>query len=41
VITARRVTLWGLAAAIFLMTWLLRFNAPGGSFAGLTDDHFF
>jgi hypothetical protein len=29
------------AAAVFVFTWLLRFNDPGGSFAGLTDDHFF
>lgn len=29
------------AAAVFLFSWLLRFNDPGGSFAGLTDDHFF
>jgi hypothetical protein len=29
------------AAAVFLYSWLYRFNDPGGSFAGLTDDHFF
>ena len=29
------------AAAVFALVWLLRFNDPGGSFAGLTDDHFF
>ncbi len=29
------------AVAIFAFVWLLRFNDPGGSFAGLTDDHFF
>jgi hypothetical protein len=29
------------AALVFLFVWLLRFNDPGGSFAGLTDDHFF
>jgi hypothetical protein len=30
-----------LAAALFLFAWLYRFNDPNGSFAGLTDDHFF
>jgi hypothetical protein len=30
-----------LAAVVFGFSWLLRFNDPGGSFAGLTDDHFF
>jgi hypothetical protein len=29
------------AATVFTLVWLLRFNDPGGSFAGLTDDHFF
>ena len=29
------------AAALFAFAWLFRFNDPGGSFAGLTDDHFF
>lgn len=29
------------AAFVFGFVWLLRFNDPGGSFAGLTDDHFF
>jgi hypothetical protein len=29
------------AAAVFVATWLYRFNDPSGSFAGLTDDHFF
>lgn len=29
------------AAAVFTFAWYLRFNAPGGAFAGLTDDHFF
>lgn len=29
------------AAAVFGITWLFRFNDPNGSFAGLTDDHFF
>ena len=39
--TVRRVIVWALAVGIFTFTWLLRFNDPGGSFAGLTDDHFF
>lgn len=30
-----------IAAVLFVFCWLLRFNDPGGSFAGLTDDHFF
>jgi hypothetical protein len=30
-----------LAAGLFLFAWLYRFNDPNGSFAGLTDDHFF
>ena len=30
-----------LAAALAVFTWFLRYNDPGGSFAGLTDDHFF
>lgn len=29
------------AGLVFLFSWLYRFNDPGGSFAGLTDDHFF
>jgi hypothetical protein len=29
------------AVIVFVLVWLLRFNDPGGSFAGLTDDHFF
>ncbi|HET9271346.1 MAG TPA: hypothetical protein VFO31_24385 [Vicinamibacterales bacterium] len=36
-----RVSVWSIALALFAFTWLLRFNDPGGSFAGLTDDHFF
>ncbi len=39
--TVRRVIVWAVAVGIFTFTWLLRFNDPGGSFAGLTDDHFF
>ncbi len=30
-----------IAAGVFACTWFLRFNDPNGSFAGLTDDHFF
>jgi hypothetical protein len=30
-----------LSAGILVSSWLFRFNDPGGSFAGLTDDHFF
>ena len=30
-----------LAAVVFGASWLYRFNDPGGSFAYLTDDHFF
>src|SRR5688500_10369769 len=30
-----------MAAALFAFSWLFRFNDPDGSFAGLTDDHFF
>ena len=30
-----------LSLGVFLFSWLYRFNDPGGSFAGLTDDHFF
>lgn len=29
------------ALFVFFSVWLLRFNDPSGSFAGLTDDHFF
>ena len=35
------VLLWSVALAVFGFAWLFRFNDPGGSFAGLTDDHFF
>jgi hypothetical protein len=27
--------------AVFVFSWVYRFNDPGGAFAGLTDDHFF
>ena len=30
-----------LALVVFVVAWLYRFNDPGGSFAYLTDDHFF
>jgi hypothetical protein len=36
-----RLLVWSIALALFVFSWLLRFNDPGGSFAGLTDDHFF
>ena len=38
---ARAVVTWAIAAVVFVFAFLLRFNDPGGSFAGLTDDHFF
>ena len=38
---ARTAIVAALAAGIFVFSFLLRFNDPGGSFAGLTDDHFF
>ena len=37
----RNVAAAATAATVFGLVWLLRFNDPGGSFAGLTDDHFF
>ena len=37
----RRLAIAAIAVALFTFTWLFRFNDPGGSFAGLTDDHFF
>ncbi|HKE82593.1 MAG TPA: hypothetical protein VKB50_02520 [Vicinamibacterales bacterium] len=37
----RAVVIAVLAVSIFGFSWLFRFNDPGGSFAGLTDDHFF
>src|SRR5688500_18921043 len=37
----RRVVVPAIAALVFGFVWLLRFNDPNGSFAGLTDDHFF
>src|SRR5688572_32860751 len=35
------MTTAAVALIVFFSVWLLRFNDPGGSFAGLTDDHFF
>ena len=29
------------AAAVFILSWVLRYNDPEGAFGGLTDDHFF
>jgi len=37
----RTTILVALSIGIFVASWLFRFNDPGGSFAGLTDDHFF
>ena len=37
----RNAILAALSVGIFIASWLFRFNDPGGSFAGLTDDHFF
>ena len=37
----RNAILVALSIGIFIASWLFRFNDPGGSFAGLTDDHFF
>ena len=39
--TPRLVTMIVLAVGLFVFSWLFRFNDPNGSFAGLTDDHFF
>jgi hypothetical protein len=38
---ARLAIIGALCVGIFVFSWLFRFNDPGGSFAGLTDDHFF
>jgi hypothetical protein len=37
----RHAVLAATGALVFGFVWLYRFNDPGGSFAGLTDDHFF
>ena len=34
-------TMAATAAAVFVFSWFFRFNDPNGTFAGLTDDHFF
>mgnify|MGYP006273011919 CR=1 FL=1 len=38
---ARTALTVALAVALCVFTWLFKFNNPQGSFAGLTDDHFF
>lgn len=40
-IDGRRLAIGATATIVFVFTWFLRFNDPNGSFAGLTDDHFF
>ena len=40
-ITGAERTAVVVAAAVSVFAWLFRYNDPGGSFAGLTDDHFF
>ncbi|MEW5984318.1 MAG: hypothetical protein AB1806_18350 [Acidobacteriota bacterium] len=40
-VRSRTVGSVAIAAIIFAFSWLLRFNDPGGAYAGLTDDHFF
>ena len=37
----RRIAFVLLGLLVFLFSWFFRFNNPEGSFAGLTDDHFF
>lgn len=37
----RAVLTGAIAAVVFAGSWFFRFNDPSGSFAGLTDDHFF
>jgi hypothetical protein len=39
--TAKHLAAAAIAIGIFAFAWLYRFNDPGGSFAFLTDDHFF
>ncbi len=36
-----QVPLFILATLAFVVAWVLRYNAPEGSFGGLTDDHFY
>jgi hypothetical protein len=40
-ITPAHAATAAVAGAVFAFSWLFRFNDPNGSFAGLTDDHFF
>ena len=37
----RTLVIGALSFLVAVFSWLFRFNDPGGSFAGLTDDHFF
>lgn len=37
----RRVATLAVGVLVFAFSWLFRFNDPSGSYAGLTDDHFF
>src|SRR4026209_1819911 len=37
----RSIVIAVVAVCVFAFSWPFRFNDPGGSFAGLTDDHFF
>src|SRR5262245_5555998 len=39
--TRKRIAGVLLGLLVFLFSWFFRFNNPEGSFAGLTDDHFF
>src|SRR4030095_17253764 len=37
----RSIVIAVVAVCVFAFSWPFRFNDPGGSFAALTDDHFF
>src|SRR4029434_1098257 len=37
----RSIVIAVVAVCVSASSWPFRFNEPGGSFAGLTDDHFF
>src|SRR5688572_25342746 len=37
----RQLATLAVGLLVFSFSWFFRFNDPGGSFAGLTDDHFF
>jgi hypothetical protein len=39
--TVWRLVLLAASVAIFAFSWLLRYNDPEGSYAGLSDDHFY